>query len=158
MLNARANYDLIAEIFEPSLDEGLTHLPRDCPTNGVRVLEQRISIELMEWNLEVKLLGQAMHAAAVLEAAATDEARKASDQLTLALAAVTEDCPGSGAVWRERQVEARLKLQIYRRHRELLGETLEHSKAALARTEQRLLREMERSESGTMIGTDYGEA
>src|ERR1700722_386854 len=112
----------------------------------------------MEWNLEVKLLGQAMQAAAVLEAAGVDEGRKASDQLTLALAAVTEDCPGSGAIWRERQVEARLKLQIYRRHRELLGETLEHSKAALARTEQRLLREMERSESGTMIGTDYGEA
>jgi hypothetical protein len=121
-------------------------------------LEQRISIELTEWNLEIKLLGQAMHAAAVLEAAAADEARTAYDQLTLALAAVTEDCQGSGALWRERQVEAHLKLQIYRRHRELLGETLEHSKAALARTEQRLLREMARSESGTMAGTDHVEA
>jgi hypothetical protein len=121
-------------------------------------LEQRISIELMEWNFEVKLLGQAMHAAAVLEAAAADEARTASDHLTQALAAVTEDCPGSGAVWRERQVEAHLKLQIYKKHRELLDETLEHSKAALARTEQRLLQEMARSESGSVTGMDHEEA
>jgi hypothetical protein len=99
----------------------------------------------VEWNFEVKLLGQAMHAAAVLEAVAADEARTAASQLILALAEVAEDCEDRGAIWRERQVEAKLKLQIYRKHRELLAETLEHSKAALARTEQRLLREITRS-------------
>jgi hypothetical protein len=147
MPNARANYDLTAKFQNISKDESLAHLLRDRTANGVRVLEQRISIELVEWNLELQLLGQAMQAAAVLEAVAAHEARIATSQLILASVGVAEDCEDRGDVWRDRQVEANLKLQIYRKHRELLGETLEHTKAALARTEQRLLLKIGRSET-----------
>ena len=101
-------------------------------------MKERTSIELAEWNFEVQLLSQAMRAAAIFEKAAEDEARLASGQLARVAGAVADDFEDKGGVWRERQVEALLKLQIYRRNSELLRETLEHSKAALARIERRL--------------------
>jgi hypothetical protein len=128
------------------------HLVARLPTNGVRVVKERTSIELVEWNFEVQLLSQAMQAAAILEKAAEDEARIASRQLALVVDAVADNFEDRRGVWRERQVEALLKLQIYRRNRDLLTETLEHSKAALARTEQRLQRKMERSDRCSLDG------
>jgi hypothetical protein len=101
-------------------------------------VKEKTSSELAEWNFEVQLLNQAIRAAAIFQKAAEDEAHLASKQLARVVGAPADDFEDKGGLWRERQVEALLKLQIYRRNSELLRETLEHSKAALARIEQRL--------------------
>jgi hypothetical protein len=101
-------------------------------------VKERTSIEFAEWNFEVQLLSQAMRAAAIYEKTAEDEARLASRQIAQVAGAVAGDFEDKTNVCRERQVEALLKLQIYRRNSELLREALEHFKAALARIEQRL--------------------
>jgi hypothetical protein len=121
-------------------------------------VKERTSIELVEWSFEVQLLSQAMHAAAILERGAEDEARIASRQLALVVDALSDNFEDREGVWRERQVEAHLKLQIYKRNRELLRETLEHSKAALARTEQRLQWKMEHSDRCSRSGMRRREA
>jgi hypothetical protein len=113
-------------------------------------VEQRICVELVELKFEIQLLIQAMHSAAILETAAEDEARLASREPALVAGVVADHFEEKGRVWRERQVEARLKLQIYRRHRELLSETLKHCKAALERIEQRLLWKMACSETRSL--------
>jgi hypothetical protein len=115
-----------------AIDDCTVPLVARLPTNEVRVVKERTSIELAKWNFEVQLLSQAMRAAAIFDKAAEGEASIASGQLARGVDAIADDFENKGNVWRERQVEALLKLQIYRRNRELLKKTLDHSKAALA--------------------------
>jgi hypothetical protein len=122
-----------------AIDDCTAHLIARLPTLWrVRVVKEKTSSELAEWNFEVQLLNQAIRAAAIFQKAAEDEAHLASKQLARVVGALADDFEDKGGLWRERQVEALLKLQIYRRNSELLRETLEHSKAALARIERRL--------------------
>jgi hypothetical protein len=110
----------------------------------------RADRELIAWRVQVQVAEDAMGAAQILEASAEEEARSAAKELnTLELcidrfiryARDPESEASAGfslatmntklQALREREIEARMKLQICRKQRELQSRVLEHSKAAL---------------------------
>jgi hypothetical protein len=119
--------------------------------------QRRADRELLEWTMQLELADEAMYAGAILEASAAEEHRRAAidlntlqERIDRLLAADA----GEGWAWSsskdlskgakarlealsERQVDAYLKLQICRKHRQLQRRVLDQSTAALARAEQR---------------------
>jgi hypothetical protein len=117
---------------------------------------QRISHELLEWKMQLQMANEATYSAWLSQASAEAEDRSVTSGLRT-LEADIDLLLGSDAaevlmgVWseiflnararlevlRERQIDARLKLQICRRHCQLQQEILSHVRAALKRAEQR---------------------
>ncbi|HVB78839.1 MAG TPA: hypothetical protein VNE82_02690 [Candidatus Binataceae bacterium] len=118
--------------------------------------QQRVSHELLEWRMQVQLADEATYSAWISAASAEDEERSVTSGLKTLEADLdllfTSDAAGVFVeVWgeifltasaklealRERQLDARLKLQICRRHCHLQNAVLEQARAALLRAEQR---------------------
>jgi hypothetical protein len=118
--------------------------------------QQRVSHELLEWKMQVQLADEATYSAWISETSAQDEDCSVTSGLKTLEADIdlllTSDAAGTLAeVWaeifltanaklealRERQLDARLKLQICRRHCHLQKGVLEQAQAALLRAEQR---------------------
>ena len=118
--------------------------------------QQRVSHELLEWKMQVQLADEATYSAWISETSAEDEDRSVTSGLKTLEADIdlllTSDAAGALAeVWteifltataklealRERQLDARLKLQISRRHCQLQLGVLEQARGALLRAEQR---------------------
>ena len=117
---------------------------------------QRVGHELLEWKMQVQLADEATYPAWISEASAEDEDRSVTSGLKTLEADIdlllTSDAAGALAeVWTEifltatatlealleRQLDARLKLQISRRHCQLQIGVLQQARAALLRAEQR---------------------
>ncbi len=117
---------------------------------------ERIDQELLQWTMQVQLAEDAAYCARISQSSAEDEDRSVADTLRtleadLDLLLTSDAAEALSEVWaeafltatarldalRERQLEARLKLQICRRHCQLQNEILEHARAALQRAEQR---------------------
>jgi hypothetical protein len=119
--------------------------------------QRRTYLELEEWTLLEQLSDETIHAARILEIAAESEARLAQSEMDAVQAQVDHlfNLQGLsvGALTRasltatkirlqacyERHLDACLKLQICRRHRQLQESCLEQSAAALARSKQRYI-------------------
>jgi hypothetical protein len=137
------------------------HLEASTGQLAVRIeqLEQtqlRISHELLEWKMQIQVANEATYSAWLSEASAEAEERTVTKGLRTLEANIdvllgNDAAEALGEAWseifldararrealRERQIEARLKLQICRRHCQLQQEILEHVAAALKRAEQR---------------------
>jgi hypothetical protein len=117
---------------------------------------QRISHELLEWKMQLQMANEATYSAWLSEASAEAEDRLVTSGLRTLEADIdlllgTDAAEVLMEVWgeiflnararlevlRERQIDARLKLQICRRHCQLQEEILNHVRAALKRAEQR---------------------
>ncbi len=118
--------------------------------------QQRISHEVLEWKMQVQMADETTCSAWILKGSAEDENHSVASDLKALEADIDRLLTSDTAevlaeAWsgillatttrldalRERQVDARLKLQICRRHWELQNRILEQSKAALLRAEQR---------------------
>jgi hypothetical protein len=117
----------------------------------------RADRELLEWKMELRLADGVMYAGAILETSAAEELRLVAIDLTaleeridrLLVADAREGWARSSSkgllkaaearleALSKRQVDAYLKLQICRKHRQLQRQILDQSTAALARAEQR---------------------
>jgi hypothetical protein len=113
--------------------------------------------ESIAWRVQVQVAEDAMNAAQILEASAEEEALSAANELNILELCIDRFIryatdPESEAsagfslptmntklqALGEREVEARLRLQICRKQRELQSRVLEHSKAALKGPEERI--------------------
>ena len=141
---------------------------------GLAELEKarnRADRELMAWRVQVQVAEDAMGAAQILAASAEEEARSAAKELnTLELCidrfiryardAESEASAGVSLATmktklqalREREIEARMRVQICRKQRELQNRVLEHSKAALKGPEERI---GEIGEEMAMLGNNW---
>jgi len=118
--------------------------------------QQRVRHELLEWKMQVQLADEATYSAWISEMSAQDEDRSVTSDLKtleadLDVLLTNDAAEALAAVWteifltararlealRERQLDARLKLQICRRHCQLQNEILKQARAALHRAEQR---------------------
>lgn len=118
--------------------------------------QQRISCELLEWKMQVQLADEATYSAWISEASAEDEDHAVASGLKtleadIDLLLASDAAQALAEVWseifstanarlealRERQLDARLKLQICKRHCQLQNAILEQARAALLRAEQR---------------------
>jgi hypothetical protein len=119
--------------------------------------QRRADRELLEWKTQLELADEAMFAGRILEASAEAEHRLAAIDLStlqeridrLLVTDAREGWARSSSkgllkeanerleALSERQVDAYLKLQICRKHRQLQRQILNQSTAALARAEQR---------------------
>jgi hypothetical protein len=128
--------------------------------------QRRADRERLEWEMALQLADDAMYAGAILEGSAEEEHRLATidlntlqERIDRLLAADAREgwawSSSKGALrvararleaMSERQVDAYLKLQICRKHRQLQRRILDQSAAALARAEQRK----------TVIGEEVG--
>jgi hypothetical protein len=119
--------------------------------------QRRAGREFLEWKMQLELADEAMYAGRILEASAEEEHRLAAIDLNtlqerIDRLLVTDGREGwarssskgllKAAKTRleavsERQVDAYLKLQICRKHRQLQRQILNQSTAAMARAEQR---------------------
>jgi hypothetical protein len=119
--------------------------------------QRRADRELLEWKMELQLADEATYTGGILEASAEEEHRLATIDLNtlqeridrLLVADAREGWARSSRkgllkvakarleAASERQVDAYLKLQICRKHRQLQRRILDQSTAALARAEHR---------------------
>jgi hypothetical protein len=116
--------------------------------------QRRRYLELEEWTLQARLVNETMHAARLLEIAAESEAQLAHSELDAVQAQVDyfilQGIPVEALTTpsltaarirlqacEERHLDACLRVQICRRHRQLQKNCLEQSAAALARSKQR---------------------
>jgi hypothetical protein len=119
--------------------------------------QRRADRELLEWKRELQLADEAMYASAILEASAEEELRLVAFDLNALEERIDRLLVGDARQgWArssskvllkvakarleslsERQVDAYLKLQICKKHRQLQRRILDQSTAALARAKQR---------------------
>lgn len=142
--------------------QSIPSLANDFPCESVVRVEQleearkRIDRELLEWKMQVQLAEEAVYSAWISEGLAEDEDRSVAEALRTLEAELGSLPTKDGAealsevraetfstltsrleALRERQLDARLKLQICRRHRQLQNTVLEQARAAMLRAEQR---------------------
>ena len=136
------------------LDGSMGKLP--ARVGELQKTQQRISHEMLEWKMQVQLAYETTYSAWILKASAEDEEYSVASDLKaletdIDLLLTSDAAEVLAETWteillatttrldalRERQVDARLKLQICRRHWELQNRILEQSEAALLRAEQR---------------------
>jgi hypothetical protein len=117
----------------------------------------RADRESIAWRVQVQVAEDAMDAAQILEASAEEEALSAAKELNILELCIdrfiryardpeSEISAGFSLATmnmklqalREREIEARMRLQICRKQRELQSRVLEHSKAALKGPEERI--------------------
>ena len=119
--------------------------------------QRRADRELYEWKMQAEVADEAMYAGGLLEASAEEERRLVAIDLNTLQQRVdrllaTDACESWARssskgllkvakvrleALSERQVDAYLKLQVCRKHRQLQRRILDQSTAALARAEQR---------------------
>lgn len=117
--------------------------------------QRRTHLELEEWTLQEQLVNETMHAARILEIAAESEAQLAQSELDAVEAQVArlsnlQDISVGGLTTpsltatrirlracHQRHLDACLRLQICRRHRQLQENSFEQTATAMARTKQR---------------------
>lgn len=136
------------------LDGSMGNLP--ARVGELEKTQQRISHEVLEWKMQLQMADQTTYSAWILKASAEDENHSVASDLKaleadIDLLLTSDAAEVLAEAWteillatttrldalRERQLDARLKLQICRRHWELQNRILEQSKAALLRAEQR---------------------